>query len=116
MRHIIVIQRATVLHYTVDTIIRIYLNAEKVCRRLKNPANGGVIVTGTTLGLFAKYFCNDGFTLVGFKLRRCSHSLWTGKEPTCKGMCSRITIRGTEISYKYIPDFPSYQERIRTGN
>lgn len=55
------------------------------CRRLNNPSDGSVSLSGTTVGSTATYSCNDGFTLQGQSTRTCqSNSQWSGSAPTCQ--------------------------------
>lgn len=55
------------------------------CDRLDNPANGRVVLTGTSLGDTATYSCNDGYERVGDQQRMCQMSRqWSGSEPSCR--------------------------------
>jgi len=55
------------------------------CDRLDNPANGRVVLTGTSLGDTATYSCNDGYELEGDQQRMCQMSRqWSGREPSCR--------------------------------
>ena len=62
----------------------LYQTAASGCERLENPENGRVWFASTEVGSFAKYFCNDGFRLEGFKFRKCLVSGWSGMAPTCE--------------------------------
>ena len=55
------------------------------CRRLSNPSDGSVSLSGTTAGSTATYSCDDGFTLQGRSTRTCqTNSQWSGSAPTCE--------------------------------
>ena len=54
------------------------------CERLINPTNGHVLHDGTAVGAHAKYFCDEGFYLVGDRFRECLESGWSGEAPICK--------------------------------
>ena len=59
------------------------------CRRPNNPTNGRVELSGTAVGSFANYSCNDGFRLQGAPLRLCTGTgtgEWSGVPPTCSGI------------------------------
>ena len=56
-----------------------------MCPDLPDPDDGSVKVTGRYPGQKATYSCNEGYQLVGFATRSCSHSgKWSGKAPICK--------------------------------
>ena len=47
-------------------------------------ANGAVRWTGLTTGSNAIYTCNNGYQLIGERIRTClSNRMWSGQEPTC---------------------------------
>ncbi len=60
------------------------------CGSLTTPDNGLVIESGTLLGDIASYICNNGYMLVGGKMRYCQgNGEWAGNEPFCSGQpCS----------------------------
>ena len=55
------------------------------CDRLDNPANGTVVLTGTSMGDTATYSCNNGYELEGNRQRMCQmNRQWSGSEPSCR--------------------------------
>ena len=55
------------------------------CGSLESPTNGGVVVTGTTVGSTANYFCNKGFELTSSSTRTCQNNgIWSSKAPACR--------------------------------
>lgn len=58
------------------------------CERLISPRYGVVIHSSLEVGSYAKYFCNEGYYLVGVKFRKCEEEGWTDKAPVCKRMCN----------------------------
>ena len=55
------------------------------CGVLDNPANGHVVITGTSPSSKATYSCNKGYALFGSKTRVCqTNGEWTEKQPVCK--------------------------------
>ena len=71
-------------HHKVCTAMVSPPSAVFVCDALDDPENGQVVVSGQTLGSFAKYSCNDGYVLVGFRFRKCLTTGWSGDAPFCK--------------------------------
>ena len=56
-----------------------------MCPDLSDPENGEVTVNGHRTDHTAVYSCNDGFKLVGHKIRTCLRiSRWSGEEPVCR--------------------------------
>ena len=58
------------------------------CGRLDNPPNGIVVISATTEGDTATYFCNEGhvFAENGTDQRTCgSNGRWSGDQPSCTG-------------------------------
>ena len=56
------------------------------CPDLTDPANGRVMVAGTTPGDAATYTCNDGYKLDGASTRTCgSGGQWSSDPPVCLG-------------------------------
>ena len=56
------------------------------CDALSPIPNGGVSLGGTNIDDEATYYCNNGFTLVGDRVRRCLPSgQWSRQEPYCSG-------------------------------
>ena len=54
------------------------------CARLKDPANGKVVVSGRQAGSQAEYSCRKGYILRGERRRTCqSNGLWTSEPPVC---------------------------------
>lgn len=55
------------------------------CGELNNPKNGRVFVTGTSPDSKARYTCNEGYVLLGSRIRVCTiNGVWTEDEPLCK--------------------------------
>ena len=54
------------------------------CEKLVSPHYGVVIYSSATIGSYAKYFCKDGYYLVGIRFRKCEETGWTGEAPICK--------------------------------
>ncbi|KAI8494081.1 hypothetical protein Bbelb_284280 [Branchiostoma belcheri] len=55
-----------------------------VCPGIRPPANGGYNGSAQVL----KFFCEEGYTLVGASLLTCqSDGTWTGNPPTCRAKC-----------------------------
>ena len=47
--------------------------------------NGRRELSGTSFGNTVKYFCDDGFTLIGSSVRRCRRNgQWSGSVPECQ--------------------------------
>ena len=62
----------------------IYLALIIDCGNLRDPRNGDVDLTGTTVGSRATYSCDNGFVLQGNIIRKCQNiGEWSGKEPIC---------------------------------
>lgn len=58
------------------------------CSGLSAPANGQVLLSGTTFGSVATYTCNNGYSLVGSSTRSCqSNGQWSGDAPSCSRKC-----------------------------
>lgn len=51
-----------------------------------------MIYSSTTVGSHAKYFCNDGYYLVGIRFRKCEETGWTDKAPICKRKAVQLFI------------------------
>ena len=61
----------------------------RVCDILDAPANGGLMYSSTyplrAHGTTVTYSCNEGFDLVGDRVRECQiNASWTGSEPQCQ--------------------------------
>ena len=55
------------------------------CTVLKNPANGTLILTGTSYGNTATYTCDTGFVLVGSEMLICEDDgMWSDLPPACQ--------------------------------
>ena len=55
------------------------------CDPLDDPANGTVVLTGTSMGDTATYSCNNGYELEGNRQRMCQmNRQWSGSEPSCR--------------------------------
>ena len=55
------------------------------CPDLDDPQYGSVSIASNRVGGTADYKCNDGFTLVGARWRKCqSNGQWGGEAPVCK--------------------------------
>ena len=62
----------------------IYLALIIDCGNLRDPRNGNVDLTGTTVGSQAIYSCDIDFILQGNIVRKCQNNAeWSGKEPIC---------------------------------
>ena len=58
---------------------------EILCPDLTTPANGQVVVNGTTPGDTAMYFCDMGFELEGAETLTCGDDgLWSAGPPVCR--------------------------------
>lgn len=63
----------------------LYNSTAVECPALRDPENGLVDVSGSTVGATATYTCNSGFVLVGVQRRVCQREgAWSGEEPTCE--------------------------------
>ena len=55
------------------------------CQTLRQPSNGLITSSGSSVGSIATYTCNTGFRLKGSPLRLCTQSrAWSGTAPTCE--------------------------------
>ena len=55
------------------------------CPDLDDPQYGSVRIGSNRVGGTADYKCNDGFTLIGARRRKCqSNGQWGGEAPVCK--------------------------------
>jgi CUB/sushi domain-containing protein len=74
-----------------------------VCQRvvavyiiLKTPANGTLILTGTSHGNTATYTCDTGFALVGSETLTCGEDgMWSDPPPVCQRVVAMCTILKT---------------------
>lgn len=56
------------------------------CGKPPNPVNGRVVLSGTTQGSTAQYYCVAGYAFKGVDTRMCGNDgKWTNDEPTCEG-------------------------------
>ena len=72
---------------TINTLVSIQntLDAAVECDTLEDPANGRVVLSGTTVGSTADYSCDEGYVLTGGAQRVCQKSrTWSGVAPTCE--------------------------------
>ena len=57
------------------------------CPLLPDPANGMVVLTGTSSGDMATYSCDPGSMLVGSTILTCGDdSMWSDDPPVCEPM------------------------------
>lgn len=55
------------------------------CGTLRDPTNGRVIISGTTVYSTATYQCDSGYSISGTFTRVCrNNGEWSGTAPTCK--------------------------------
>ena len=72
-------QMLFILNYFVVTVIN--------CGGLCNPDKGTVLISSSTAGGVATYYCNTGYELEGNSRRECqSDGDWSGTDPTCQGI------------------------------
>ena len=58
----------------------------KDCGNLPVPMNGFIIGNQTTYPNKLLFSCDDGFDLIGSRVRSCeADGKWSGEQPTCKG-------------------------------
>lgn len=80
------------------------------CGPLEDLANGDVITLGgTTLNQVARYFCDEGYNLIGLESRVCvSPGTWSGSAPSCQcELPAQAFLEAcalySELSYFYSP-------------
>ena len=62
------------------------------CGHISTPQNGSKIGEGTTFPQSVEFICDEGFVMLGSKVRSCRASgAWSGVQPLCKGKRIRIT-------------------------
>lgn len=65
-------------------VYHLFTSTVRVCPLLTAPENGGVAVTGDSIGSVAVYVCDEGFSLIGDSPRICgANGEWSGSEPVC---------------------------------
>lgn len=78
-----------------DSFLLIEITATE-CSDLKDPPNGQVFLTGTTVSSTATYICDNDFRLQGERNRVCQvTSEWSGEEPTCVRKANIVTKKCT---------------------
>ena len=61
------------------------------CGGICDPDNGTVLISSSTEGGVATYFCDDGYELEGNTSREClPDGQWSGNETFCKGSYSTL--------------------------
>lgn len=61
------------------------IETQKSCPILSSPSNGEVIVISSLMGGVARYFCGNGFNLIGNPSRVCqADETWSENTPTCE--------------------------------
>ena len=69
------------------------------CGGICDPDNGTVLISSSTEGGVATYFCDDGYELEGNTSREClPDGQWSGNEAVCKGI-EHLHIVGMYRSY-----------------
>ncbi|CAI8017312.1 Sushi, von Willebrand factor type A, EGF and pentraxin domain-containing protein 1 [Geodia barretti] len=67
-------------------IVIVDKNAAVVCPNLTEPGNGGVVLSGVSLGDTATFTCTNGYELVGDSVLYClSGGTWDNSPPVCQG-------------------------------
>ena len=75
-----------------------------MCPDLTDPANGMVVMAGSSVGDTATYSCNSGFELVGIQTVTCqADGMWSDPPPTCEpiGMKSPPYCRVIIMAFTY---------------
>jgi len=64
------------------------------------PSNGDYVNNGSVL----TYMCEEGFVLVGNRVRYCNLTTWlfNGSDPTCEGIIAKICYGNTLYYTMYI--------------
>lgn len=77
----------TLLVKIIDHLFDVDPFAAIQCERPQNPLNGRAIYDSVSYNSLISYECNYGYMLIGDSVRRCERNkMWTGTEPTCKGL------------------------------
>ena len=74
---------------------------QKSCSSLASLSNGEVVVMSSLVGGMARYFCVNGFNLVGNPSRVCqADETWSGNTPRCER--KPISSSSTLASYEAV--------------
>ena len=72
--------------YRVEVHLYTFFLELTMCPDQTAPANGQVVVTGTSPGDTATYSCNTGFELEGADTVTCEDDgVWSAEPPACRG-------------------------------